>query len=46
MQAFFQSDLDQVGAKKRNAGKSGLARFETDDRRPTCGFASERYDEN
>jgi hypothetical protein len=46
MQAHFQGDLDQVGAKIRSSGKAGFARFEGDDRWPNGRFAAEGYDEN
>ena len=46
MQALFEGDLNQVGAKIRSAGESGFARFERDDRWPSGRFAAEGYDEN
>jgi len=46
MEPFFEGHLNQVGAKIRRAGKSGLTGFETNDRWPTGRFAAERNNED
>jgi len=46
MQAHFQGDLNQVGAKIRSSGKAGFARFERNYRWADSSFAAEGHDEN